>query len=107
MIFAKEKRCKNCGNEIRLDCKFLKLPPWIFVQTSGKTFIYVNELPIIMTISNKKYQLLCASIHIKNHFRSVYLLNNTFVLVDDLKPAQTNTVIPKIKVVTAFYYLIE
>ncbi len=66
----------------------LKLPPGIFVQTSGETIIYVYELPNIITISSKNYQLLCASIHRKNHFRSLFRLNNSFILVDDLKPSQ-------------------
>ncbi len=107
MTYAKEKICKNCNNEIRLECQFLKIPPWIFVQTSDKAIIYFNELPNIITISSKNYQLLCESIHRKNHFRSLFMLNNLFILLDDLKPGQITSVIRKIKVVTVFYYLIE
>ena len=69
--------------------------------------IKVEDLPHVLLISNRKYQLLCVSIYRTNHFRSIYLLNNSYFLVDDLKPTSFNEKIPKIKIVTWFYYLIE
>ena len=69
--------------------------------------ININDLAKILFISNHKYQLLCATILRNNHFRSIFHLNNSFILEDDLQPRQISTVVPQIKIVTSFYDLIE
>ena len=45
------------------------------------------------------------TIHAKNHFRSIFYLNSKFYLVDDLSK-NIVTKLPKLKVVTSFYFLI-
>jgi hypothetical protein len=107
LILSKKKKCNSCKCQFSSELKFLKNPPWIFIQTSGKEMIKLEDLPHVLLISNRKYQLLCVSIYRTNHFRSIYLLNNSYFLVDDLKPTSFNEKIPKIKIVTCFYYLIE
>ena len=82
-------------------------PNIVYMTLFNKKMIKVEDLPHVLLISNRKYQLLCVSIYRTNHFRSIYLLNNSYFLVDDLKPTSFNEKIPKIKVVTCFYYLIE
>ena len=98
--------CNSCKNKILLDINFLFDPPWIFIQTNLKMPIYVNELTKSLVFGNKSYQFLSATIYSKKHFRAIFSLNNSFYLFDDLSKTISQK-IPKIKVVTSFYFLIS
>ena len=100
------EKCVKCKLVKTIDFEFLSNPPWLFIQAKKQDVIYANQLPKLLTIKNKSYRLLCATIFSKNHFRSIFYLNSTFLLFDDLKNEIINQM-PKIKIVTCFYYLSE
>ena len=105
--FTNIEKCKICGTKIKLECKLRQDPLWIFVQTIQNEAIYANDLPKSIKIGDKIYQLLCATFHEDNpaHFTSVFYLNGSFVFVDDLNEKEYSTKIPKLPIVTSFYYL--
>ena len=109
LILMDKKKCNQCRSNINTECVFVKKPPWIFIQIIDKVPIYTDELPKLLIINEVSYQFLCATIHTNspNHFRSVFYLNNNFFLIDDLKSGKIETKIPRIKVVTCFYYKSE
>jgi len=79
---------------------------WVFVQTNDSE-IYVQEVPRILPIGLKNYKLLTATIHLNNHFRAVFYLNNEFFLIDDCNPTKINKKLPKLKVGTCFFYCMD
>jgi hypothetical protein len=107
LLFTNKNVCRTCKKKKNVELSnFIYNPPWIFVQTN-ESEIYVNEIPKILLIGVKNYQFLCATIHSKNHFRAIFDLNNEFFLIDDLNPSKLNRKIPKLKIVTCFYYSID
>ena len=64
----------------------------------------MHELPKQLVIGFKKYVLLSSTIHLDNHFRSIFYINKEFSLIDDLNPTKIIKKIPKIKIVACFYY---
>ncbi len=83
--------------------KFIHNPPWIFIQTN-ESEIFGRELLKQLVIGFKYYLLLSATFHVENHFRSIFYINKEFSLIDDLNPTKIIKKIPKIKLVTCFYY---
>ncbi len=67
----------------------------------------MHELPKQLVIGFKKYVLLSSTIHLDNHFRSIFYINKEYFLLDDLNPAKMIKKIPKIKINTCFYYDID
>jgi hypothetical protein len=45
----------------------------------------------------KNYKLLTATIHLNNHFRAVFYLNNEFFLIDDCNPRKITKKLLKLK----------
>ena len=101
--FTCKESCQRCKNKLILNTSFLVTPPWVFIQTN-KNAIYANELPKILVFGNKSYQFLCATIYSNEHFRFIFYLNSRFFLFDDLSQSIVQK-IPKLKVVTCFYFL--
>jgi hypothetical protein len=86
--FIHKLPCRNCRSNVNAQFfQFKNIPPWIFVQTNDSE-IYVQEVPKILTIGLKNYKLLTATIHLNNHLRAVFYLNNEFFLIDDCNPTK-------------------
>ena len=86
---------------------FKNNPPWLFIQTYQST-IYVQEISKEVKLGDKNYQFLCSIILLSNHFRGIFYLNNEYFLIDDLINSKCKMLkkIPKLKIVTSFYYCI-
>jgi hypothetical protein len=107
LLFKHKLPCRNCRSNVNAQfIQFKNNPPWVFVQTNDSE-IYVQEVPKILTIGLKNYKLLTATIHLNNHFRAVFYLNNEFFLIDDSNPTKINKKLPKLKVGTCFFYCMD
>ena len=96
-------KCRNCDFFLNFQFNnFIHNPPWIFIQTNEGE-IFGHDLPKQLVIGFKNYLLLSATIHLENHFRSIFYINKEFSLIDDLSPTKRIKKIPKIKIVTCFY----
>ena len=101
-----EKLCKNCKQIIK--GTFKNNPFCIFFVILDQ--IHFTSLPSSIHIDNKKFNLLCftfESLHNNiKHFKSIFFLQNTFYLVDDLFPSRLTTKLPKsINISYCLYYL--
>jgi hypothetical protein len=77
------KNCNRCRHPISCKIIFKHQPNFIFVQSAfGK--ITFNELPKNIKISNKRYDLLCSSVHKRAHFYGIFKINENLYLMDDL-----------------------
>ncbi len=102
----KTEACIKCFNVIRLRFKFLNINPgFIIVQTKiGADQLYKADIPLNLTINNINYKLLCGTMFEKAHFKAFFYLNNSYYIIDDLNIRKSKR-IPKIKIITCFYYL--
>ena len=82
--YSKLDTCDACKKKINIDVSLLFDPIWLYVQTNQNNSIYATEVPKVLQLSNSTFQFLCATIHYKNHFRSIFYLNSSYYLVDDL-----------------------
>ena len=94
LFFKKEKRnvflyngflglCNNCHKRITCKISFKYQPNFIFIQSAfGK--ITVNELPEVVTIDDRNYKLLCATVHKRGHFYGIFKINNNLYLMNDI-----------------------
>ena len=105
-MYTNNENCLTCKNQLFISVSFISDPTWIFIQTNLKNAIYANELPKKLIFGNKTYQFICATIYSKNHFRSIFYLNSAFYLFDDLSNSLSQK-IPKLKVVTCVYFLLN
>ena len=104
LLFTHKLPCRNCRSNVNAQFKqFKNNPPWVFVQTNDSE-IYAQEVPKKLTIGVKNYQLLTATIHLNNHFRAIFYLNNELFLIDDLNHKKITKRLPKLKVGTCFFY---
>ena len=107
LLFTHKLPCRNCRSNVNAQFfQFKNNPPWVFVQTNDSE-IYVQEVPKILTIGLKNYKLLTATIHLNNHFRAVFYLNNEFFLIDDLNPTKITKKLPKLKEGSCFFYCVD
>jgi hypothetical protein len=107
LIFTTNVPCPSCKNTVNGQFNnFKNNPPWVFIQTN-RSEIFIQELPKILEIGVKKYQFLSATILLSNHFRAVFYLNKEYFLVDDLNASKMIKKIPKLKIVSCFYYNID
>jgi hypothetical protein len=101
--------CRICKKPITQSVYTFKHDPvWLFIQAiqSTRKLIYFKDLPINLSINNTSFKLLCATIYSMKHFKSIFYIDNTAYLVDDLKPNERSKEIPKIKIDICFYYKI-
>ena len=105
LSFTQQEICKLCNVKKKIECVFVNNPPFIFIQTIERNPIFVEELPKQVIINRKTYQFLCATIYSESpgHFRSIFYLNRHFYFVDDLKLGIDSN-IPRVKVITCFYF---
>jgi hypothetical protein len=107
ILFTGKIPCRDCHSSVIAEfSEFKNNPPWLFIQTNKST-IYVQELPKVVKLGVKNYQFLCSTILLSNHFRGVFYLNNEYLLIDDLNSSKILKKIPKLKIVTCFYYCIS
>ena len=71
----------NCNNVLIFQYNnFIHNLPWIFIQTNERE-ILGDELPKPLVIGFKNYLLLSATIHLENHFKSIFYINKEFSLI--------------------------
>ncbi len=83
--------CVECKNSISTEIHFINNPIFIFVEAAHKN-IFINDLPKVVEINNRLYQLLCATFHIhrgNGHFVGCFNFNNNFYIIDDLDQSLT------------------
>ena len=49
-----------------------------------KKRIFLKDIPLSIRIGTKELSFICATLHVKNHFRSILRLNDRFYSYDDL-----------------------
>ena len=78
ILFTTKIPCRNCKSSVIAQfSEFKNNPPWLFIQTNQST-IYVQEIPKEFKPGAKKYQFLCSTILLSNHFRGIFYLTNLY-----------------------------
>jgi hypothetical protein len=54
--------------------------------------IFLDQIPTNLTIDNFNFRLICVTIHKPGHFVSVFNINDTFYLIDDLDQSTTQLI---------------
>jgi hypothetical protein len=75
------------------------------LKTNSDT-IEIIDLPPVLIIDNKRFQLLCFTFFKDNHFRSIFYINKSFYLIDDLKNIVYNKISCKPDISYCVYYLV-
>ena len=99
------ERCEICDSKLNIQYKFLYQPCWLFIESSPKEGLTVFDIPKKLSLDGKNFYLLCATFNSEAHFRAIFLINDEYLLVDDMKNKHLNHKIPDHKIVTSFYYL--
>ena len=99
--------CQNCktmvNGRFKNDCFVLLVE---VLSDLDENKIQVNEIPERLHIDGHNFNFLCCSIEVINHFQSIFSLNGSFYLIDDLKGKKMNNRIPADhKISFCFYYL--
>ena len=84
--------CSQCRTAISTSIgPFFVNTNFIFIESYHE--IFINELPKEITINEKRFRLLCATVYKSTirHFVGLYLINDDFYIVDDL--GQTTTLL--------------
>ena len=50
----------------------------------SRYIIFLKDIPLSIRIGTKELSFICATLHVKNHFRSIFRLNDRFYTYDDL-----------------------
>ena len=97
--------------------RFSSNPAWLFfdVNYNHKSFEKVNcsELPKVIQINELSFKLLCCQIIVNEqskagaHFKGIFLIDDSFYLIDDLKKDVKLNVPTSHKVTNCLYYLNE
>ena len=84
---------------------FLHDPPLLFIKVEDN--ICKSQLPLQLELGSQKFELLCATTHSSNHFKTIFFLFDSFYLIDDLKPhiCQNIQKIPRSNIISFVYYL--
>ena len=107
ILFTSKIPCRECKSSVIAEFSEFKINlPWLFIQTNQST-IYVQEIPKVVKLGVKNYQFLCSTILMSNHFRGIFYLNGEYFLIDDLNSSKILKKIPKLKIVTCFYFCIS
>lgn len=105
LSLTKKENCVKCFKEILFHIKFLDINPgFIFIQTKIGFDIYKDNIPLILHIKDLNYKFLCGTIYKDGHFRAIFYLSNSFYIVDDINRRKSKR-IPKLNIITCFYYL--
>lgn len=101
--FDAYNNCYECNTNVI--AKFVDCPFGLFIQANGK--IDISEIPLTIKIDAYSFDFLCCTFKINsNHFSSIFKLNNSYYLVDDLDYNKSlNKNIPDHSICTIFYYL--
>ena len=75
--------CIQCKKKINCEILFKHQPNFIYIQSAfGK--ITHSDLPSNVTINNQRFNLLCSTVHKRDHFFGIFLINNNLFLMNDL-----------------------
>jgi hypothetical protein len=79
-----QMNCRICRSPTESDIRFHQQPNFVFIDSG---LFFLHELPKELEINNKKFGLLCATIHVANkkHFVGIFNIVNRFYLIDDLE----------------------
>jgi hypothetical protein len=106
-------RCSKCLIMRSIDetaTKFKEQPFCLFLpvqhnQQEQESTINVSQLPLVVNIDNLKFNFLCCTFTTSpNHFQSIFYLNQSFYVVDDLKKSLSNRVPDPHCITWAYYY---
>ena len=72
-----------------------------------KKRIFLKDIPLSIRIGTKELSFICATLHVKNHFRSIFRLNDRFYSYDDLRNVKCfeKKLPSSYDLKTLFYYL--
>jgi hypothetical protein len=105
ILSIKNETCLRCSNVRKNEPTFLKTPSFLFIQTKLEYDIFKEDVPKQLEVNLLNYKFLCATINKDGHFRAIFYLNNSFHLIDDIKNEKILTRIPRLKLISCFYYL--
>jgi hypothetical protein len=88
IYFGFFRNCVNCHSKINTNINFKNDPCFIFIESIHRG-IFLDEIPLEVSIQNVIYTLLCSTIHKPGHFSSIFNINNCFYLVDDIEQNST------------------
>jgi len=97
-----------CKEKFYVSNQFLNTPPFLLIHVDAKTKVNVNvkELPNQIEINSFTYKFLfCNFKPSPQQFKAIFMINNKFFLVDDLKNKELIDQIPDYLVDLCFYYL--
>ena len=115
-------KCPQCKLPISCEIRFINNSNFIFIEVVRPNIIY-SDLPKEITLSKKKYRLICATVYTNRHFVGIFNINNSSFVVDDigqkctyLPPLEQNqyqgrrchgvNAYHQFKITTSLYYLI-
>jgi hypothetical protein len=102
-----ENECRECGSEDFKEYVFTSTPAFLIVENLFNIPIMNTDIPRFFELKGVKYSLLCATFHDIDHYRAIFLLNNRFYLVDDLKPTNFKDKLPSHCISSSFYIIAE
>ena len=98
--------CRKCAKFYKNESYFNNNPPFLIVDTNSTQQIFVQDVPKNINISGKQYKFLFCNYKSSNiHFKSIFYLNNSYFVIDDLNNREIKEEIPPKKIDTCFYYL--
>jgi hypothetical protein len=107
--------CRKCQNSVKSKFRgnFCVKPGFLYCEmfyseiNDSTTHIKCHELPKLISLNNLNFKLLLAQIYINNnHFKGIFLLDEKFVLIDDLQHGNKRLRVPKEHKVTCCLYFI-
>ena len=84
-------KCRKCRSNISSTIRFKNNPFFLFIESINQN-IFLNQIPLNITIDNLRFALLCVTIHKPGHFVSVFIINERFYLIDDLDQSTTQLI---------------
>ena len=99
--------CKTCQNKIHRKIAFLSgEPAWLVCEIQPNIVIDIEMLPKQLVLNEAVYKLLCATFNNGMcHFISIFFLNNSYFVVNDMQPKKIEKTVPNNNITTCLYYL--
>ena len=98
-----EEDCPFCKNLIK--GQFKRNPFCIFFSILSQ--IDLIDIPPTVTIDFRKFNLICLTFHSFQHFKSLFYVQKSFYLVDDLLPSQLINSVPNNPEISYILYFLE
>ena len=100
--------CENCKESTDIQSHFVHIAPWLFISINYKQKdapVTIYDLPLQIVLNDLEYNLMCATYNKNAHFYSIFNLENTFYLIDDLNHTNLSNSISKHKINLCAYVI--